>query len=267
MMAVVSYPMAPTTTRLRGTLLDTATVTNDFAGLDGEALFDSYNCMKFRSDAPFCAPNAKTFTQSPAWQDGWRFGVYGGVVCKSIGLDMDRMVSEVTRVFDAGESTGVERAFMSTRFRVSAGNWVVPPDITPTPGTAVSPVVGLALLEGYAADNYVGVPTLHVPRTIASILNGSNRMVWDGDVLMTTMGSKVAAGAGYDYPNTSPTGVAAPAGTRWLYSTGEVFVGRSEVIIRQAFEQSTNEVFVLGERAYIAAADCFSAAVLVTVTG
>lgn len=262
----VSYPVAPTTTPLNGTLLSAATVQEGMNWLDGRALFDSYNCMKFQAEAEWCAPNNKNFDQAAVWQEGFRFAAYGGVSCKAVGLDQGRMQSEVERVFKAGESTAVERALMKQRFVAETVDdlWDAPTDITPG-GTAVSPAVGLALLEGFAADSYVGSPTIHIPVTIASLLSGNERIKVDGDRMWTRLGSKVAAGAGYDYPNTSPTGAAAAAGERWLYATGEVFVARSEAVIRQVIAQEDNDVFVLAERGYIAAVDCFAAAVKVTV--
>ena len=79
-------------------------------------------------------------------------------------------------------------------------------------------------------------------------------------------GSKVVAGAGYDLPNTGPTGAAAAAGERWIYATGEVLVRQgAEVIVREAFDQVNNDHVVLAERGYVVAVDGFVAAVRVTV--
>lgn len=260
-----TYPVAPATTPRKGTLLDAATVSDDYPWLDTEGIFDSYNCMKFRSAPAFCAPNSKTFDNTAGWQDGFRFGAYGGVVCKAPGLDVARMKSEVGRVFAAGESTAVERALMANRFVASAGNWAAPTDITPAAG-AVKPAVGIAMLEGYASDNYVGAPTLHLPVVIASLILGVDGASFNGSVLETKMGSKIAAGAGYDYNNTGPTGANAATGEKWLYATGEVLVVRSDAEVQQVMAQSTNEVFVLAERAYVVAVDCFTAAIRVQVT-
>lgn len=263
----VRYPIAPTTTPLTGRLLDAATVTDDYQWLDGADLFDSYNCMKFRSEPLFCAPNSKTFDQTASWQDGVQFGAYGGAVCKAPGLDQNRMQSEVARVFANGESTAVERGLMKYRFIAGSGStWgSAPVDLTPAAG-AQDVSVAVALLEGYAADNYVGTPTLHMPRVIASLATFRGQgIIQVGTTLYTKLGSKIAAGAGYDYPNTGPTGAAAPANEKWIYATGEVFVGRSKMEVHPGFAQGTNEVFVLAERAYIVAVDCFTAAIRVKV--
>lgn len=266
MSVLATYPVAPTVTPRTGTLLDVASVSDNFAWLDGNDLFDSYNCMKFDAEAAFCAPNSKSFNNKPAWQDGILFAAYGGVVCKAIGLDQSRMLSETERVFTSGESTAVERALMKYRFAAKANHWAAPTDLTPT-GGAVKPAVGVALLEGYAGANYVGAPTLHLPLTVASLMLGATGvLVQEGDSIGTKLGSKVAAGSGYDFPNLGPTGSAAPTGEKWLYATGEVVIVRGEVVMRQAMDYSTNEVFVLAERPYVAAVDCFTAAVRVQVT-
>lgn len=274
-MVVATYMLQPTVTKRRGSLLDTVDVSGTgFQGQDGRDLWDSYNCMKFLSAAAFCAPNSKNFDQTAGWIDGFRFAVYGGVTCRAIGLDQDRMLTEVERAFTMGESTAVEEALMKERFRQSAvfegglagDRWAAPTDITPVAG-AVKPAVGISMLEGHAARNYVGAPTLHVPITIASLILGVDGAVFEGDVLQTKFGSKVVAGAGYDYPNLGPTGAAAAVGEKWLYATGAVAVAHSEPIIRQVMAHTTNDVFVLAERGYIAAVDCYAAAIRVQVSG
>lgn len=268
MVTLASYPVAPAVTPRSGTLLDAANVGEGMAWLDGNDLFESFNCMEFGSAAEFCAPNTKTFDNTLNWVDGIRFAAYGGVQCRAVGLDQDALDTQVSRAFEAGESTAIERALMEQRFRADAdpaARWGAATDITPG-AAAVDPKVGLALLEGYAASVYVGQPTLHVPRSIAAIVAASDGIVEEGSSLRTKLGAKVAAGAGYDYPNTGPTGAEAAAGEKWLYATGEVVIQRGSAEIRQAVDMTNNDVYVLAERPYIAAVDCFAAAVRVTVT-
>ena len=156
---------------------------------------------------------------------------------------------------------------MDTRFKPSdpAGLWDAPDDMTPG-GAAVPIKEGIALLEGYSSAMYVGVPTLHVPRVVASFAFQSDGLTWDGDMIRTKLGSKVAAGAGYDFLNRGPDGTGAAAGEKWLYATGEVVVRRGPAIVRQAMAHNDNEVFVLAERGYVVAVDSFVAAVRVTLT-
>lgn len=268
-MVTATYPIAPAITPLRGGLLNVASVSDDFEWLDGRDLFESFNCLTFQTEADFCAPNAKDLDQGSTWQNGARFAAYGGVVCKAIGLNQDSMLSSVRAAFEAGETVAVERGLMKHRFiEGTAGSdtlWEAPEDITPT-GGPVSVNTGIAMLEGHAGSHYIGVPTLHLPRVVASLAGGEDRIVAEGDALRTKLGSKVAAGGGYDYPNTGPSGTEpTEAGEKWLYVTGEVVVGRSEPVIRQVMDHSTNEVFVLAERGYIVAIDCYAAAVRVAL--
>ncbi len=269
-MVTATYPVAPAVQPLEGTLLDAAVVQDGIEWLDGADLWESYAGMKFGQAALFCAPNSKDLDNNSAdWVSGFRFAAYGGVTCKAVGLDMADQEAQVRTVFERGESTAVERALMETRFRPAAGanvgRWEPTVDITPASG-AVKPGLGVALLEGFYASLYTGSPTIHMPRVIASLLLGVDGASMDGGVIETKLGSKIAAGVGYDFPNTGPDGVAAPVGERWVYATGAVYIGRGETTIQQSFEQLNNDVVVLGERAYVVAVDGPVVALRVTVT-
>lgn len=92
-------------------------------------------------------------------------------------------------------------------------------DVTPTPGTAVKPRYGQALLEGALADATLGsVGTIHAPRAVASVL----KLEEDKNTLFTKIGNTVVAGTGYS--KTGPTGAAAGANQYWMYATGPVTV-------------------------------------------
>lgn len=203
-------------------------------------------------------PVNKTFN-GPNWIDGIRFGVYGGVICKVPGFDMETAAAEAKRVFLAKESVGVARALMQSRFTTPAAT-----DLTPA-GGAVSPAVGLALLEGDAAIKYAGVPTIHVPRSIGTLLTRDLMIEMEGNALFSVQGSKIASDGGYESPNNSPAGVAAPAGEKWIYSSGEVALARGELIVKFDINRETDEVLVLVERLYVAAIDCLNSAVRVEV--
>lgn len=261
-----SYLSTPVVTPIKGTLLDTATVSEGLGWMDTEAISLSFNCLTTNSLTvwPDCNPTAAKTFNNPSYQDGFRFVAYAGVGCKSIGFDREDAMQNALRVFLAKESVAVEQALMAQRFIASAGNWPAPTDITPASG-AVKPSVGLALLEQDAGINYAGVPTVHAPRAIGSLLTFSNSLHFVGDALFSAMGSKVAAGAGYAIANQSPAGVAAPAGELWVYATGEVSIARGEVIPRWELDRTTNDVSILVERPYIAVVDCYAAAIRVKV--
>lgn len=214
-------------------------------------------------------PISKTF-DDPSWQDAITFAVQAGVVCKMVGFDPEVSTSDLERVFANKESVAVARALMVQRF-VDGGsaNWDAATDLTPA-GGAVAPEVGLAILEGDASYNYGGAPTIHMPRTIASILmNKYDAIDYTGDTLYTSLGSKVAADGGYESPSNGPDGDAPDAGEMWMYASGEVQVLPSERIVRGGLDlvesNDSNRYRILAERAYIATVDCYTAAVRVKV--
>jgi hypothetical protein len=254
-MTTARYPVAPTVTRRRSSLLDVATVTDQFEWLDGESLFQTFNCMTFLGSAEFCAPATKTIEATAEWTDGFRFSAYGGFTCKPIGRN-PAADAEILTAFENGESTAVESAFVAMRFVVNAvgsglpGSWIAPPAIS---ASVATPALVLAGLEEYGATHYNGAPTLHLPVGLASQLAATDALLWDGDILRTKLGSKVAVGVGYSLADPKKT-----------YVTGEVWVGRSGVINQSAIDTTNNDEINLVERGYVAAVDCFAATLSLT---
>lgn len=208
--------------------------------------------------------------EAPAWQDGFSFAVYAGVECKAVAFDREHAASELERVFTNKESVAVARALMTTRFADGTG-WDAATDLTPA-GGAVDPVVGLAILEGNAGSNYGGAPTIHMGRTIASILlNKYAAIEYRGDTLYTLLGSKVAADSGYESPSLGPDGDEADDGEQWMYASGEVSLAatapvfQSQAMLDINATSDSNQVRLLRERKYIASVDCYTAAVGVKV--
>lgn len=204
----------------------------------------------------------KTFSNS-GFQDGIQFAAYAGHVCKGIGYE-DASLDELQRVFEFNESQAIERALMQQRFTVNGTVWAAATDLTPA-GGAVTAQQGLALLEGHASWNYAGVPTIHAPRSVGSLLTQGGSVFRVGQGLQSVLGAKVAAGAGYEQPNTGPAGTAPAAGEKWMYASGEVAVVRSAIERHNEMNRDTNEIFSLVERMYVAAVDCYTAAVRVKV--
>lgn len=198
----------------------------------------------------------KTFL-TPTYQDGIRFGVYAGANCKGIGNTLEHEQAEISRVFLANESVGVEKAMIGLALQGAV-------DLTPA-GGAVTPQQGMALLEGHASWNYAGVPTLHAPRGVGSLLSQNNQIQRDGQRFLTAQGSKFASGGGYQVANVSPTNTVPTAGELWMYVSGEVVVARGELIAQTQMNRDTNEIFALVERLYVAAYDCYKSAVRVKV--
>lgn len=250
-----------------------------FGKRNNAGLWPSYNCLDLLTPTAICPEpqvGSKQF-DTATWQPGFTFAVYGGAQCRAIGLDVDDQQSEVQRVFEASQGKGIERALRDTRFVASAapgsdeptspyyGEWTEPEDLTP--GTAIPLTVALALLEGDAAAHYVGLPTIHMPRAAATILEVSGLIVWKDDLAFTKNGSRVAIGGGYDDPEMLATGL-------WdMYATGEVYIEQSDKIEEKQYvlpgmvgEGSTaseslieNGVVSFAERMYRVVIDCYTA--------
>ena len=264
----------PSVTPLSSSVLDHATVKDlaSFGLRNNAGLWPSYNCLDLlipteACPSPLADADFKDFSYA-GWQPAFDFAVYGGVQCGTVGLDRNDQFAEVKRVFEASEGKGVEQALLATRFVASGsdedGTWSAPTDVTPT-GTDIPLAAALGLLEGYAAATYAGVPTIHMPRSVAVMLG--ERIVWEGGKAYTRSGAKVAIGGGYD-SSVTPT----PATGKFdMYATGEVYVERSDRVEIQTLVLpgdgsgvgsgenglSDNTSIALVERMYRVAVDCF----------
>lgn len=186
---------------------------------------------------------------------GLPFAVYRKTECKDLHGDD---TGWATRSLQMGESHAVERGVMQAIL-------AQPTTALPNGTTAVSLVNGIAILEGYAADVYGGVPTIHMPRSVATRALAADALVPGLDWSITTkQGALVANGGGYSI-NLGPTGEVAPAGQAWLYVTGQVTLLRSPIESHRVLDTTNNNQVVLAERTYVPAVDCFVAAVLVTL--
>jgi hypothetical protein len=261
-----SHLAAPGVTKLAGTILDVASIQEGIAYLEPEAQYETFNCLAVDSVATWpCPPGApvtKEFS-APEWIDGFRFAVYGGLVCKSFGFTLADGEAALRQAFANREHLGIEHAFMNLRFTGTEGGSAAT-DLTPA-GGAVDVAVGVAMLEQDAAANYAGVPTLHMGRDLSALLWSCQLMVQNGQAYYTKQGSKVAAGGGYGSPSVGPTGADAAAGEAWIYGSGEVSLARSDILTAQDINRDTNEEFVLAERAYVASVDCYLSAVRVKI--
>lgn len=280
----------PSTTPLTSSIFDHATMAeNDHFGLSNDTgLWPSYNCLDLAASTPSCPEPSLTEDgevkefQFVGWQEAFTFNIYGAVQCSLVGLDLADQKSEVGRVFALGESKAVEQALVETRF-IDGGSdheWDAPTDLTP--GSDVTLLTALALLEGYAARVYAGQPTIHMPRAAATVLTAQGALTWTGGKAYTKSGAKVACGGGYDDETMLASG-------SWdMYATGEVFIERDTdfqvhqgtttpgFIAYQAAQGgyveaddpnkfTDNTGFALAERMFRVAVDCFVAKATGTV--
>lgn len=243
-------------------LMEVATILDDLTDplAPEPVLYPSLNCIETNVTAAFCpdAPGSLSFAEQVS-VTGERFVLQAGVTVESLGIDWDEVAARLDVVRAANESRGVEQAVMqSPLFRGVA-------DLTPVAG-AVSPKVGLALLEADAAQHYSGLPTIHFPYTVGSLLFGVGpRLERVGTTYRTPAGSKVALGAGYE-PNLGPDGTAPADGEQWLYVSGEVTIERgAPVTLAPILDRDNNHVEIVRETVYVADVDCYTAAVRVSV--
>lgn len=275
---------APPVTPLPFGLTSAALVVDD---LDGHAQmgvqYEPVACGDVHETRAACDAEVAAFDQDHTGipvVEGDPFTLYSLFRCNPVGLGAEGLRAKAGESLRTGESRGIEHA-VADRLPLTVGAV----DLTPA-GGAVHPVDGLAALEAHAARYYGGVPVLHIPRAVTTILGalGSVRRETGGPVsglhLETHQGAVIASGGGY-YEMAGPLTDAenpasiqpAGAGEAWLYVTGTVVVRRSPTAQATPLVMSrvtggdplaaTNDAYVLASRAYVASWECITAAVLV----
>ena len=215
---------------------------------------------------------AKVPTEGVDLVDGAPFNLYHLFRCSPVGMTPGDFQERARAALRLGEQRALERVTGSLLpFREGAV------DLTPTPGTAVAPAVALAILEAYAAANYGGVPVIHAPREVGSLLGSRQSILRVGTRLESVQGAVIASGGGYDrlvgpptdLENPETTTVPAGDGQAWMYVTGTVVVRRAPVIEVgpvMGRTPATNVAEALVERLATVSWECITAAILVDTT-
>lgn len=182
------------------------------------------------------------------------FVVYKSVTCSTFGMaDVEELARRAERVLDATLSAGVERALAagvdgsSNPFFADAN--VV--DVTPTPGTAVSPRVGVSALEE-AIGNTCRQGLLHLTPAVIAGLPAPLR---EGATLATANGTPIASGMGYQ--GVEVTGEADTT-EDWVFATGgvQVYLGPVQMTtVKESMDRSVNEVTFRAEKYVLAVWD------------
>lgn len=177
------------------------------------------------------------------------FAVYGHHTCSPIGRGPEVAQEFATAHLMAREEARVEQALWTG-------------DLGNTPnmfgatvlGTGLNRAEAVARLEDWIAENYGSLGVLHGTRGAATILSEDGGLARvNGQRLVSTLGTPIVAGAGY--PNTSPAGAVAAAGTYWLYVTPAIFGYRSDVFTSSAvpgdlLDRASNDLYAIAERVY-----------------
>lgn len=227
---------------------------------------------------PTCVQNnggtapAKTYAGGRPIRQAFPFTVYGSFACSPIG-NWDRAEEFARRLLLNGEERAVENE-IALGTNHTAGLRLVDAtavDITPTPGTPVTPQQGLALLEQYGALNGNGRFVVLGARRDVALINATGQLLILGDGrLHTTLGTPFGALGGFN-ARTGPNGVAAAAGNAWLFAIGQPRIWRSPIDLvdsrEHSLDQRNNNLRILAERTYVVGWDCFTAGVLITSVG
>lgn len=173
------------------------------------------------------------------------FYVYGDYKCGTFGHSLEQSQGFATARLLAHEEAQVGARMWSAVYAPGAT------DVTPTPGTAVSPQTGLALLEDALAASYGSLGVIHGTRGSGVLLNGTHLSV-KGNQLLTGVGTPFVAEAGY--PGSGPAGQKA-SGTTWLYATPSLFGYRGDVFTSSErrgdlLDRQRNDLYAIAERAY-----------------
>ena len=261
-MAIVPAPTVPAPERLRRRygLFDAASGPLDLPahGEGGGVRFTPLECGGSYAYGVACyepgeAP-PKPPDQGNAEVETGVFTVLSTLNCGSVGYSDEEFRTQVRRRLEGSEMAAVEAAFWGgDDFE---GN---PLDILTLSGPAeqvpagydpglITDVLGALERYAYTLQGYGGVAYIHAPVEVAAF----------------------AAEAGLVLPETSgPTGrKVTPMGSIWVFGaypagsiivTGQTTVWRApEIQVYNSFDQNTNEVLLVAERAYAAAYECFA---------
>lgn len=187
---------------------------------------------------------------------GTPFALYKGIEC--FLNDPESNAERARLALEASESHGVERHFWNNILAAEAI------DVTPTPGSSVSVVDGVRILEDVAGNSYPGLGLIHMGLGAALFARGEDAIYGHGADLHTAVGTPVVAGSGY-ISKFGPGGRQASDGEAWVYFSGPVQVRRSSIVLIEVPNQTENLKRGLAERKYIATFDCIALAVLVQI--
>jgi hypothetical protein len=221
-------------------------------------------------DAATCIGTAAKTTEGFDWiEDDGAFVLYSGVACNAFGSTDEEYSQQAEARLVGGSQRAVEEFLWTKVFPGNADATdddihVAVEDITPTPGTPVSPKLGLGLLLEHAGEIYDYVPTVHFGKRLGVLLAGADLVKFDEDEASVQGGAEASNGAGYT-SKIGPGGREAKANEVWMYATGKVLILEGAPETNTAIDPETNKRIAIAERAYLTTVDGFVAAILVTL--
>lgn len=209
-------------------------------------------------------PNPGSITSAGPWTN------YAYMNCKGYGDgSLAAMLPEAEASLKLGTPQRIETEFW-TDVLAHPASVILNTGGSQATADALSVAGGIAALEQYMADKYAGQATFHMERALAVFMADLRDLVFMNGVPQTVLGTQIAFYGGS--PNTSPTGVTAPAGYTWIYATSQVTLWYSEIDIYPEVDQmlqygnQSNEPTAIAEQVWIGTNHCAQAAVLVKAT-
>jgi hypothetical protein len=212
----------------------------------GEAYAYGVTCYSGEVTAP-----AKPLDADTAEVSSGVFAVLATLNCGAPGYSTEELRAKVLRRMESTEQAAVERAFWSgldfegnslDTLALDAEATAVPTNYDPA---LITDVVGALERYAYTDNQYGGVAYLHAPIEVAAFAAEAGLVIPDGpNRKITPLGSVWSFGA-------------YPAGE--VIVTGQTAVWRTpQIQVYDAFDQTSNEVTLVAERAYAVAFECFA---------
>lgn len=179
-------------------------------------------------------------------------GVFGALAtfeCSAVGYSQAEMRTKVMRRLEAAEQSVVEGAFWTGEdfegnplgiLNLADEAEAVPTGYNPD---LITDVVGALERYAYTLNGYGYQAYIHAPVEVAAFAHESGQVLLDGNRKVTPMGSIWSFGA-------------YPAGS--IIITGQTTVWRGDVVQYDSFDPTTNQRFLIAERAYSVSYDCFA---------
>lgn len=209
-------------------------------------------------------PEKDADAQSPVVDTGI-FAVYASIECGRVGYTPEEFTSQVVRRLLNGEQGAAEYALW-TGLSADGGsleNQNLVDSAVAVPGADADNIVSvLATLEAWAyrTQGYGNVAYIHAPVEVAAWAADRYLIVEKGGIKYTPFGSIWVFGGGY--PGTGAANAAPPVGGAYIYITGQTTVWRSQepftYPVNQTTDRTNNQQFLLSEREYAIAFDCFA---------
>jgi len=210
---------------------------------------------------------SKTFTAVEGPVSGAPFGVITSYQCGSIGFTFAEAKQRVLTRMQLREQRAVERRVWQG---IPAGGIGGLPGLfqsATTLSAASCPTVALASLEQALADAGVIGGIIHARPNMASTLARSRLIEPGPGRTSQTVGMRTPVVFGRGYDGTGPQGQAVTATVEYMYASGRIALWATDTQVtdpEQGLNTSTNTLFLLAEKIFVATVECGVWAVAVT---